>query len=160
MIHENDRGEGCIKCAVKNCDTMQYRGSRCSSLRAQVGISEDPLTHGEQFRMKSNREIAVSQYKMFRAGMEVAYQEMGVATPHVDSGDLINAFEYALYCPEETYNVDETSQMKNALQLGVWINYNDRPDAVQCSNCKLILDNIAHVFRYCPNCGKRMKERE
>lgn len=35
------RGRGCKSCPVKNCDTSQYRGSRCTALRARYG-EDDP----------------------------------------------------------------------------------------------------------------------
>ena len=29
---------GCKNCTVKNCDTLQYRGSRCAALRDKLGL--------------------------------------------------------------------------------------------------------------------------
>lgn len=44
MIDNAHKGFGCLKCPVRACDA-QYRGSRCSDLRAKVGADFDPMTN-------------------------------------------------------------------------------------------------------------------
>lgn len=49
---------GCKHCPVKDCQTIQYRGSACSAARARAGADFDPLTHGERLRRVSDTELA------------------------------------------------------------------------------------------------------
>lgn len=49
-------GAGCKTCPVKNCDTLQYRGSRCAALRAKHGLG-DPRTNAERIQSFNNGEL-------------------------------------------------------------------------------------------------------
>lgn len=41
---------------------------------------------------------------------------------------------------------------------GHWIFRHSNSEQVYCSECALILDGVAEVFKYCPNCGAYMRE--
>ena len=49
-------GLGCTTCPVKGCDTVQYRGSRCTALRHRHGLG-DPLTWAEKIQSMSPEEL-------------------------------------------------------------------------------------------------------
>lgn len=49
-------GAGCKTCPVKICDTLKYRGSRCTALRAQHGLG-DPRTNAERIQSFNNSEL-------------------------------------------------------------------------------------------------------
>lgn len=59
-------GSGCKTCPVQNCDTFNYRGSRCAALRDQYGLG-DPKTYLEHIRTMTEQEM-VNFIK------EIAYQ--------------------------------------------------------------------------------------
>lgn len=41
---------------------------------------------------------------------------------------------------------------------GHWIFSPSNSEQVYCSECALILDGVAEVFSYCPNCGTKMDQ--
>lgn len=50
-------GSGCKTCPVKNCETMNYRGSACAAQRAKLGLG-DPMTNGDRIRAMTDEELA------------------------------------------------------------------------------------------------------
>lgn len=57
MEESRIRGYGCINCPVAFCDTLQYRGSRCSILRDMRNLG-DPLTQADKLIAGSLRQLA------------------------------------------------------------------------------------------------------
>ena len=43
------------------------------------------------------------------------------------------------------------------VKYGRWINRPSNSNQVYCSECAMILDGMANVFNYCPNCGADMR---
>ena len=77
-------GEGCAKCPVKNCQTMQYRGSTCAAQRARLGIESDPMTFGEKIRSSDNDYLARQLYVFFVGGMKTMAGAYGLDMPTLD----------------------------------------------------------------------------
>lgn len=79
-------GSGCNTCTVKNCDTAIYRGSRCETLRAAVGLG-DPMTNADRIRAMSDEELAVFINKCEGCGYldsSVAVDEYGRLMEMID----------------------------------------------------------------------------
>lgn len=51
-------GSGCKTCPVKNCETMNYRGSACAAQRARLGLG-DPQTNGDRIRAMTDEKLAI-----------------------------------------------------------------------------------------------------
>lgn len=51
------KGSGCFNCPVKNCETMNYRGSTCAAQRAKFGLG-DPMTNADRIRAMTDEELA------------------------------------------------------------------------------------------------------
>lgn len=57
MEESRIRGYGCINCPVAFCDTLRYRGSRCSILRDMRNLG-DPLTQADKLIAGPLRQLA------------------------------------------------------------------------------------------------------
>lgn len=54
---------GCKYCPVKNCDTVQYRGSRCAALRSKFGLDDPSLSDAYDLEYKGARCVEVNWEK-------------------------------------------------------------------------------------------------
>ena len=70
---------GCKNCPVKNCDTVQYRGSRCAALRDQFGLDDPNLSSAYDLEYKGVRCVEVNWEKQLFTlvvnGEKVVYQQ-------------------------------------------------------------------------------------
>lgn len=64
-------GSGCKNCPVKQCETLNYRGSTCAAQRAEYGLG-DPMTIADRIRAKDDEELAKEFEGFYVAGLELA----------------------------------------------------------------------------------------
>lgn len=74
MLHS-----GCKSCPVKNCDTIQYRGSRCAALRDRFGLGDPNSSTPYDLEYKGIRCVEVNWEKglftLLVNGEKVVYEQ-------------------------------------------------------------------------------------
>ena len=90
----------------------------------------------------------------------------GINWYHIDklgylSDGANSQYHTPIYKAEDIYNAIRNAPIIDAVEVvhGRWEVYPDERYRT-CSNCKMILESVADVFRYCPNCGAKMDREE
>lgn len=72
---------GCKNCPVKNCDTLQYRGSRCAALRDKLGLGDPAESTPYDLEYKGVRCVEVNWEKQVFT-FEVNGEKVSYKQPH------------------------------------------------------------------------------
>ncbi len=59
------QGSGRKNCPVTPCETMNYRGSKCSAQRAKFGLG-DPMTNADSIRAMNDEQLSMFLWRFDR----------------------------------------------------------------------------------------------
>lgn len=91
---------GCKNCTVKNCDTLQYRGSRCAALRDKLGLGDPAESTPYDLEYKGVRCVEVNWEKQVFTfvtnGKKVTYKQPNYIDSSADTDHIRMVIELYL----------------------------------------------------------------
>lgn len=141
-------GPGCKTCPVRNCDTLQYRGSRFAALRDQHGLDDPGNTQTQPTLSPKYLIIPLVDWEQFHKELTSNLEPHDhYDTGYRDAADRIDDWLETHKCAEPPRT-----------DCGHWEFINDYES--RCTNCgETSWIDHAEEHRFCPKCGAQMTDK-